>query len=68
MYVTDTRSVYDYPSKDSHTISNDKRMAIEGALLRETVRRKEAFVRWIDGGQNMADVLTKLRAETAVLF
>ena len=67
VYVTDARSVYDYLQKDATSTSTDKRMAIEGALLRETVRRHGASVRWIDGMQNIADVLTKENAEKDTL-
>ena len=67
IYVTDARSVYDYLQKDSTSTSSDKRMAIEGALLRETVRKPRAHVRWIDGMQNIADVLTKATADKTVL-
>ena len=68
VYVTDAQSVFDYLSKESSSRSSDKRMAIEGALLRETVRRKNAHVRWIDGEQNIADILTKAHADKSVLF
>ena len=47
--------------------SSDKRMAIEGALLRETVRQEGADVLWIDGVQNIANVLTKHGAEKETL-
>ena len=67
IYVTDARSVYDYLQKDSNSTSSDKRMAIEGALLRETVKQPGAFVRWIDGMQNIANVLTKANAEKETL-
>ena len=67
VYVTDARSVYDYLQKDATSTSTDKRMAIEGALLRETVRQPGAAVRWIDGMQNIADVLTKSNAEKDTL-
>eukprot|EP00438_Fugacium_kawagutii_P008061 Skav219569 [mRNA] locus=scaffold3203:12014:25029:+ [translate_table: standard] len=67
VYVTDARSVYDYLHKDATSTSADKRMAIEGALLRETVRQKNAFSRWIDGMQNIANVLTKSNAEKDTL-
>ena len=67
VYVTDARSVFDYLAKDASSTSTDKRMAIEGALLRETVRRPNASVKWIDGMQNIADVLTKLSADKSVL-
>ncbi|CAE7264918.1 GIP, partial [Symbiodinium necroappetens] len=55
--------------RDSHSTSTDKRMAmaIEGALLRETVKRPRAHVRWIDGIQNIADVLIKANADKEVL-
>ena len=68
IYVTDARSVFDYLSKDATSTSSDKRMAIEGALLKETVRRPGAHVRWIDGQQNMANILTKAGADKEVLL
>ena len=67
VYVTDARSVFDYLQKDSTSTSSDKRMAIEGALLRETVRQPDAGVRWVDGMQNIANVLTKANAEKETL-
>lgn len=67
VYVTDARSVFDYLQRDATSCSSDKRMAIEGALLRETVRRPGAQVRWIDGLQNIAKVLTKHNAEKETL-
>lgn len=68
VYVTDARSVFDYLSKESTSTSSDKRMAIEGALLRETVRRPRAHTRWIDGEQNLANILTKFGADKSILF
>ena len=53
--------------KDASSTITDKRMAIEGALLRETIRRPGAHARWIDGLQNFADVLTKHGADKEVL-
>ena len=67
VYVTDARSVFDYLHKDATSTSTDKRMAIEGALLRETVRQPNAEVRWIDGQQNISNVLTKANAEKETL-
>ena len=68
IYVTDARSVFDYLSKDATSTSSDERMAIEGALLRETVRRRKAHVRWIDGQQSMSNILTKAGADKQVLL
>jgi hypothetical protein len=67
IYVTDARSVFDYLHKEACSTSSDKRMAIEGALLRETVRKEGADVRWIDGQQNMANVLTKVNTDKTIL-
>ena len=66
-YATDARSVYDYLQRDAMSTSSDKRMVIEGALLRETVRRDGAYVKWIDGQQNIANVLTKANAEKDIV-
>ena len=60
--VTDAQYVYGYLTKDG-TTSNDKRMATESALLRETMRQPSASARWIGGLQNIADVFTKRRAD-----
>lgn len=63
IWVTDARSVYDHLMKESVSSSKDKRMAIEAALLRETVSKPTAHLRWTDGSQNVADVLTKLNVD-----
>ena len=65
--VTDAKSVFDYLQKDATSTSTDKRMAIEGALLRETCRKPGSHVKWIDGLQNTANVLTKHNAEKGTL-
>ena len=67
VYVTDARPVYDYLQRDANSTSSDKRMAIEGALLRETVRKPKSHVRWVDGRQNLANVLTKAGADKSIL-
>lgn len=60
--MTDARSVCDYLAKDANSTSSDKSMAIEGALLRDAVRRPHSH-----GQQNIADVLTKEKADKASL-
>ena len=67
-WATDCKSVYDYLTKDGTGTSKDKRMAIEGALLKEVLRQKGATLRWVDGSQNIADVLTKLGVDKAYLY
>jgi len=63
IFVTDAQSVYDYLTKEGSSLSRDKRMAIEGALLKEALRQPNTFLRWIDGLQNIADILTKEGAD-----
>ena len=67
-WATDAKSVFDYCTKEGTSMSKDKRMAIEGALLREVLREERTTLRWIDGSQNVADVLTKLGVDKQCLF
>ena len=67
-WATDAKSVYDYLVKEGTGMSKDKRMAIEGALLRETLREENTTLRWVDGSQNIADVLTKLGVDKTYLY
>jgi len=67
-WATDARSVFDYCTKEGTSMSKDKRMAIEGALLREVLREPRTTLRWIDGSQNIADVLTKLGVDKTYLY
>ncbi|CAK0904737.1 unnamed protein product [Prorocentrum cordatum] len=67
-WATDAKSVYDHLTKEGSTKSKDKRMAIEGALLREGLRCENTHLRWIDGSQNIADVLTKLGVDKVYLY
>ena len=66
--ATDAKSVYDYLTKEGSSTSKDKRMAIEGALLKETLREEGATLRWVDTSQNVADVLTKLQVDKSYLY
>ncbi|CAK0848557.1 unnamed protein product, partial [Prorocentrum cordatum] len=66
-WATDAKSVYDHLTKGGSAKSKDKRMAIEGALLREVLRCENTHLRWIDGSQNIADVLTKLGVDKVYL-
>ncbi|CAK0817009.1 unnamed protein product [Prorocentrum cordatum] len=67
-WATGAKSVYDHLTKEGPTKSKDKRMAIEGALLREVLRCEHTHLRWIDGSQNIADVLTKLGVDKVYLY
>ena len=59
IYVTDAKSVFDYCTKEGTSLSSDKRMAIEGAILKETLQQSKTVLKWIDGMQHFSDVLTK---------
>eukprot|EP00959_Pyramimonas_sp_CCMP1952_P453658 9468585-Pyramimonas_sp.AAC.1 len=59
VFLTDAKSVHDYLTKEGSGLSRDKRMAIEGALLKEALRQPNTTLRWVDGLQNLADILTK---------
>ena len=67
-WATDCKSVYDYLTKEGTSKSKDKRMAIEGALLKETLRSASTTLRWIDGSRNIADVLTKMGVDKTYLY
>ncbi|CAK0891172.1 unnamed protein product [Prorocentrum cordatum] len=67
-WATDAKSVYDHLTKEGSAKSKDERMAIEGALLREVLRCENTHLRWIDGSQNIADVLTKLGVDKVYLY
>ncbi|CAK0838030.1 unnamed protein product [Prorocentrum cordatum] len=67
-WATDAKSVYDHLTKEGSAKSKDKRMAIEGALLREVLRCENTHLRWIDGSQDIADVLTKLGVDKVYLY
>ncbi len=43
-------------------------MAIEWAPLKETKRLQSTTLRWIDGSQNLADVLTKPGVDKSYLY
>ena len=60
--------MYDYLTKEGNSKSKDKRMAIEGALLKGTLQSPSTTLRWIDGSQNLADVLTKLGVDKTYLY
>jgi hypothetical protein len=66
-WATVCQSVYDYLTKKGTSESKDRRMVIELALLKETLRSSSATVRWIDGSQNFADMLRKMRVDKTYL-
>lgn len=65
VWVTDARSVYDNLAKESMSTSEDKRMAIEAALLRETLAKPSAHLRWIDVSHNVASQSSTWKSPTS---
>jgi hypothetical protein len=62
---TDSYSLYDCMTKLGTT--NEKRLMIDIIGLRQSYERREIHeIRWIDGGSNPADALTKERPCTAL--
>ena len=60
IWITDAKSVFEYLNNESSGgPSKDKRMAIEGALLKESLCRPNKELKLIDGTQNIPELLTK---------
>ncbi|CAK0820984.1 unnamed protein product, partial [Prorocentrum cordatum] len=58
---------------DSHVtnpktgLAEDKRAAIDGAIVRAAMQRPEVHLRWIEGTRHLTDPLTKRKGESALL-
>ena len=46
-------------SVHSTTANEEKRLRVEIASIRESIRRKEVEVEWVENQRQLADVLTK---------
>eukprot|EP00435_Cladocopium_sp_Y103_P065475 s772_g27.t1 len=58
--VTDCKSLYDHlMSPSAPTAIEDRRTSIDVAIIRESIRSLEAFVRWVPTDRMLADALTK---------
>ena len=58
-HITDAKSLYDAISKDSGASRQDRRTAIEIAIILDGLRRSNSTVRWAPHPRMIADVLTK---------
>ena len=61
--VTNTKGNYDYLRNETIGSNEDKRSAIDLAIIREDPSRPQMFLRWIDGKAQEADALTKLHGD-----
>ena len=57
--VTDSQGNYDYLRNETISPSEDRRSAMDLAIIRENLSRPQLFLRWIDGKAQVADALTK---------
>jgi len=59
MVLTDCKSLYDHLLSPSSPTLDDRRTAIDIAILRDSIARMQATLRWIPTDRMIADALTK---------
>ena len=65
--VTDPQGNYDHSQNETVAPSEDRRGAIDLAIIREDLSRPQTFLRWVDGKAQVADALTKLHGDGDLL-
>ena len=65
--VTDSKGNYDHLHNATTGSSEDKRSAIDLAIVREDLSRPQMFLRWVYGQAQVADALTELRGDGDLL-
>ena len=65
--VTDSKGTYDHLHNETIGPSEDRRSAIDLAIIREDLSRPQMFFRWFDGKAQVADALTKLHGDGDLL-
>ena len=65
--VTDSNGNYDHLHNETIGPSEDRRSAIDLAIIREDLSRPQMFLRWVDGKAQVADALTKLHGDGDLL-
>ena len=65
--VTDSMGNYDHLHNETVGPSEDRRSAIDLAIIREDLSRPQMFLRWVDGKAQVADALTKLHGDGDLL-
>ena len=65
--VTDSKDKYDHLHNETVAPSEDRRSAIDLAMIREDFSRPQMFLRWVDGKAQVADALTKLHGDRDLL-
>ena len=65
--VTDSKGKYDHPHNETVGPSEDRRSAIDVAIIREDLSRPQMFLLWVDGKAQVADALTELHGDGDLL-
>ena len=65
--VTDSKGSYAHLHNETIGPSEDRRSAIDLAIIREDLFRPQMFLRWVDGKASVADALTKLHGDGDLL-
>ena len=65
--VTDSNGNYDQLHNETIGPSEDRRSAIDLAIIREDLSRPQMFLRYVDGKAQVADALTKLHGDGDLL-
>ena len=65
--VNDSKGNQDHPHNETVGSSEDRRSAIDLAIIREDLSRPQMFLRWVDGKARVADALTELHGDGDLL-
>ena len=65
--VTDSKGNYDHLHSETIGHSEDRRSAVDLAIIREDLSRPQMFLRWVDGNAQVGDALTKLHGDGDLL-
>ena len=65
--VSNLKGNHDHLHNETVGPSEDRRSAIDLAIIREDLSRPQMFLRWVDGKAQVADALTKLHGDGDLL-
>ena len=68
MLLTDCKSLFDHLQSKSAPTLDDKRTALDIVIIRESIRKMKASLRWLPTDRMLADSLTKESAEAVDLL
>ena len=68
LFATDCKSLYDHLYSQSSPTLEDRRTAIDIIIIRDSIHRLNAFLRWLPTNRMLADALTKESPEALDLL